>query len=56
MDNKMQPFYIKNQLENNKERRTFQHNKKEMLSVFQWKVRNRFIQRRQFDERKVRTY
>ena len=41
-------------LENDNEMRTFQHNQKEMLSLSNWKVRNNFMQRRQFIEQKVR--
>ena len=35
---------------------TFQHNQNKMLPVSKGKVRNRFIQRRQFIKQKVRTY
>ena len=56
LDNKMQSFHTKSHLENNKEMRIFQYNQKKMLSVSQSKAWNRFIQRRQFIEQKVRDY
>ena len=52
----MQPFHTKSNLEKNKGMCTFQHNQNKMLPVSKGKVRNRFIQRRQFIKQKVRTY